>query len=61
MQRARYLLIAGAAAFGLVFAGTAAGFWPGQKQVEFNREVRPLQGVSIVGGSTGGGSTGQHR
>ena len=42
MQRSRYVLIAGVAAFGLVSAGTAAGFWPGQKQVDFNHEVRPI-------------------
>ena len=42
MQRSRYVLIAGAAAFGLVFAGTASGFWPRGKQVDFNHEVRPI-------------------
>jgi hypothetical protein len=35
------VLIAGVTAVGLVSAG-AAGFWPGQKQVGFNREVRPI-------------------
>ena len=42
MQRSRSLLIAGVAAVGLVVAGTAAGLWPGRKQVDFNHEVRPI-------------------
>ena len=42
MQRSRSLLIAGVAALGLVFAGAATRFWPGQNRVDFNHEVRPI-------------------
>ena len=42
MPRSRRVLIAGATAVGLVFVVAASAFWPHQKKVDFNHEVRPI-------------------
>lgn len=48
MQRSRYVMIAGVAVSGMVFAGTASGLWSRHKQVDFNHEVRPILNAKCI-------------
>ena len=42
MQRSRSMSIAGVAVLALVVGGAATRFWPGQSQVDFTHDVRPI-------------------